>query len=138
MANTVRMTLIFKGEVKQMSEMKVDWQEVDERNPQGYLELNNGQRVVHGPIKSVKMNDSDMVIIELEWAAEAKLSGMGLPDEWTAIESDKPFIIPNGVPFTIQDTPEKGQRIMFHGMNILYFDKVEGLDPKKVRGLELT
>jgi len=122
-----------------MSEQKFDWQEVVERNPQGYMELNDGKKVVHGPVESIKINDSDMVVIILKWAAEATLSGVGLPGDWIATKENKPFTFPNLlVPFVIDDTPEKGQRVRFNGTNILYFDQVDGLDPKRVKGLNLT
>ncbi len=118
--------------------MKVDWQEVVKREPKGYVELNNGERVLHGPIESVKINGNNMVVIILKWFAKVSLGCHGLPEgDWEVAENE-PIIFPNSiVPFVIENTPEKGDRVRFKGTNILYFNKVDGLDPSKVRGLEL-
>jgi hypothetical protein len=115
---------------------KVDWQEIVDKKPKGYLELQNDQHVVHGPIESVELGDDDIVIIKLKWTAEMKKEN-GIPTfEWKAM-TNKPFAFPNlTVPFVIEETPEKGPRVRF-GLNILYLNAVEGLDPATVEGLEL-
>jgi hypothetical protein len=121
--------------------MRHDWKEAVERNPKGYVELNNGKEALHGPVESVKIDDMDFVAINVKWAAKIKLGEMGLPSgEWEAVSST-PMVIalfPNfAVPFEFEDTPEKGPRVRF-GLNILYLDEVEGLDPSKVKGLYPT
>ena len=120
-----------------MSEEKYDWQEVVDRNPQGYVEFNDGKKATHGPIKSIKIDEADMVVIELKWAAEVSLSKVGLPDgDWVAVKENNPIVFPNLlVPFVIEDTPIKGPRVRFRALNILYFNPVEGLDPSRVKGL---
>ena len=120
--------------------MQVDWQEVVDRKPKGYLELNNGERVIHGPIEDIAIDESDFVVITLKWAARMELNG-GIPSgRWVvAEEKDKEAIIPNlVVPFVIEDTPNKGPRVRFAGTNILYFNEVEGLNPARVEGLVIS
>jgi hypothetical protein len=58
----------------------------------------------------------------------------GIPNgEWVAASSE-PVIFPNlMVPYEEEST-EKGPRIRF-GLNILYLNEVESLDPARVRGL---
>jgi len=120
--------------------MQVDWQEVVDRKPKGYLELNNGERVIHGPIESIVIDGSDFVVITLKWAARMELND-GIPGGgWrVAEEKDKKAIFPNlVVPFVIEDTPSKGPRMRFAGANILYFNEVEGLNPARVEGLVIS
>jgi hypothetical protein len=121
----------------QQTELKTDWKEVVELNPQGYLELNDGKRVVHGPIKSIEIDKVDYVLIELEWAATIALGDLGIQQgDWEVIKPLEPVIFENfTVPFLIEDTPEKGPRVRFAGLNILYINKVEGIDPSKVKGM---
>ena len=120
--------------------MQVDWQEVVDRKPKGYLELNNGERVIHGPIEDIAIDESDFVVITLKWAARMELND-GIPGGgWrVAEEKDKKAIFPNlVVPFVIEDTPGKGPRVRFAGANILYFNEVEGLNPARVEGLVIS
>ena len=120
--------------------MQVDWQEVVDRKPKGYLELNNGERVIHGPIEDIAIDESDFVVITLKWAARMELND-GIPGGgWrVAEEKDKKAIFPNlVVPFVIEDTPNKGPRVRFAGANILYFNEVEGLNPARVEGLVIS
>ena len=121
-----------------MSETKFDWQEVVERKPRGYLELNDGKKAVHGPIESVEINDDDIVVIKLKWSAEISLGEHGIPEgNWIAIEN-QPIVFPSLIaPFVIENTPEKGERVRFNNTNILYFNKIDGLDPSKVEGLKV-
>lgn len=123
-----------------MPEMKVDWSEVVEKKPQGYVELNNGEIATHGPLESIEIDDNDLVVIKLRWRAEVKLGPPpGLPiEDWRAVANDEPIIFPNFmVPFVIENTQSKGPRVRFAGTSILYIDKVEGLDPRRVVGLAL-
>ena len=77
-----------------MFEIKMDWQEVVERNPQGYLELNNGKTVLYGPLKSIEIDNG--VVIMLKWTAQATLSEIGRPDDnWTLLEDNKPILFQN-------------------------------------------
>jgi hypothetical protein len=120
------------------SEVRTNWAEVVTLNPQGYVEMNDGKRLVHGPIKGIEIDGTDNVLIELEWAATCLLGATGLPvsDEWQLVTPLQPVVFPNFVvPFLIEDTPEKGPRVRFGGLNILYINKIEGLDPAKVKGL---
>lgn len=115
-----------------------DWEEVVAMKPQGYVEIQDprAQIVIHGPIESISVDENDFVQIRLKWAA--KMGAMGTPTfmEWVNSPENKTMSFPNlVVPFVIEDTPEKGRRVRF-GFNILYIDPVEGLDPKKVEGLE--
>lgn len=122
--------------------MRHDWNEVVERNPRGYVELNNGKEVVHGPIESVLIDHFDFVNIRVKWAAKIKLGQYGIPSgEWEAVSSAPILLMsfPNFVaPFEIEDTPEKGPRVRFAGLNILYFDEIGSLDPSRVKGLQVA
>ncbi len=120
--------------------MQVDWQEVVDRQPKGYVELSDGKRVIHGPIENMQINEGDFVVINLKWVARAELDKVGLPSgSWKVAEDrEKAVVFPNiVVPYVIEDTPEKGPRVRFAGRNILYFNEVDGLDPSKVEGLVL-
>lgn len=122
-----------------MPEEQFDWQLVVDRKPRGYLELNDTKWVVHGPVESVAITDNDFVEIKLKWGAKAVLGPYGIPSgDWEAIpDGELTVSFPNlVVPFVIEQTPEKGERVRYAFANILYFDPVEGLDPAKVRGLD--
>lgn len=115
-----------------------DWQKVVDREPKGYLELNDGKRILHGPIESILITGEDFVEIRLKWAATITLSNHNLPiGKWQrASEENKTVLFPNlVVPFEFEQTPEKGPRVRF-GFNILYLNEVEGLDPSKVEAME--
>ena len=118
---------------------RFDWEEVVAMKPRGYVEIQDSKAktVIHGPIESILVDKDDFVQIQLKWAA--KMGAMGTPTfmKWVNSPENKTMSFPNlVVPFVIEDTPEKGKRIRF-GFNILYINPVEGLDPKKVEGLEL-
>ncbi len=119
---------------------EVDWTQVVERKPRGYVELNDGKRAMHAPIESIEINETDSVVITFKWCAEVELGPpLGLPiGEWRLIVNE-PLIFPNFmVPYEIEDTPTKGPRVRFSGTNILYFSAdAEGLDPARVVGLQL-
>ncbi|PCI29835.1 hypothetical protein COB55_01295 [Candidatus Wolfebacteria bacterium] len=121
-----------------MSETKCDWQEVVDRSPRGYVEMNDGKRALYGPIESIVVDECDFVTIILKWSAEMTLGKCGIPTgEWTAVENN-PIVFPNFiVSFTIDRMPEKGDRVLFGGFNILFFDKIEKVRPEDVKGLEL-
>ena len=120
-----------------MTEMMFDWRRVAEREPKGHLELQTEKMVIHGPVESLKVNEDDMVVITLKWAARsAPLDKPGF-GKWKNSPEDREVIFPNVVvPYVIESTPEKGERVRF-GLSMLYFDAVEGLDPARVQGLEL-
>jgi hypothetical protein len=116
-----------------------DWKRVVNLNPKGYLELNNGKRVIHGPIESIQITNTNDVEIRLKWAATIELNQSCLPiGSWRkGPDNSKIVIFPNFViPFEIEETPEKGPRVRF-GTNILYIDEIKGLDPKRVEGLNI-
>ncbi len=120
--------------------MKLDWNEVVELDPKGYVELNDGNTAIHGPLESIEINEMDFVEIRLKWRAEVPLGDPpGLPQgEWKVAANDEPIIFPNFVvPFVIERTPDKGPRVRFNNTNILYIESVEGVDPSRVEGLEV-
>lgn len=114
-----------------------DWQEVVDLQPKGYLEIQNSEAVIHGPIESILIDAFDVVRIKLKWAA--KMGTLGTPTfmKWESLPKDIEIVFPNlVVPFVFENTPSKGKRVRF-GINILYIDKVAGLDPSLVKGLEV-
>jgi hypothetical protein len=120
--------------------MKLDWNEVIELTPKGYVELNDGKTATHGPLESIRINDEDWVEIRLKWRAQVPLGGpAGLPQgNWKVAPNDEPIMFPNLViPFVIEPTPFKGPRVRFGTTNILYIEPIEGLDPSQVEGLKL-
>lgn len=121
--------------------MELDWQAVIDRNPRGYVELNDGKWLIHGPIQSIELDaQTDFVRIKLHWAARVDLNEARVPaGDWeVAPDTARVIEFPNlAVPFVIEPTPEKGLRVRFASLNILYIDPVKGLDPKRVRGLQL-
>ena len=116
-----------------------DWQEVVSQDPKGYVELNDGKRLLHGPIKSIRITTTgiDFVEIRLKWTARMPLAKSGLRDgEWEAVPNNL-ITFPNlAVPFLIESMPGKGKRVRF-GLNLLYFDDIPGVDPRLVKGLEI-
>ena len=89
-----------------------DWNDVVEMKPKGYLELNNGEQAVHGPLESIVVDDMDWVVITLKWRAVIPLvGGIGAPDfsvGWKVADNSEPFRMPNFVmPFIVEPTPEK-------------------------------
>jgi len=120
-----------------------DWHQVVGLNPKGYLELNNGEEALYGPIQSVTINeDLDFVELRLKWAAKRPLENTGVPrGDWVPV-SGEPFMVasfPNFVvPFVFETTPSKGPRIRFGPMSMLYIEDVSKLDPAEVKGLVLT
>lgn len=115
-----------------------DWEEVAQRNPKGYAEFQNEERILHGPIESVSVDERDVVHIKLKWAAISAPLGKPGFGEWRNAPEKKEVVFPNlVVPFVFEPTPSKGERVSF-GFNVLYLGNVEGLDPAKVEGLDLT
>lgn len=113
-----------------------EWHFAEELEPKGYCELNNGTTIMHGPVKSLTIDDDDMVVLELEWAAVCRLNAIGMPQgEWQLLPGQHKVAFPNHtVPFEIEDTPEKGQRIRF-GLNIIYVTEQTTMDPAKLPSL---
>jgi hypothetical protein len=118
-----------------------DWGIVADLQPRGYAEIHSTHenRIFHGPIKEVRVNEADMVELHFHWLATARVGSLGLPEsEWEVAPSDlNPMVFPNViVPYRIENTPTKGYRVRF-GLSILYLGDVKGLDPSKVKGLAL-
>src|SRR3989344_6078477 len=120
-----------------MTEMMFDWRRVAEREPKGYLELRTEKMVIHGPVESLKVNEDDMVVITLKWAARsAPLDKPGF-GKWKNSPEDREVIFPNVVvPYVIETTPEKGERVRF-GLSMLSSGAGEGLAPAGGGGLGL-
>lgn len=121
--------------------METNWNIIAEKNPQGYVELNSGREAIYGPIDTVNVTGEDWVELKVKWVIKRQLGDMGIPiSEWQVV-SNMPTNIaefPNHmVPFEIEETPNKGLRARF-GLNIIYFDPVEKVDPSKVNGLQLA
>ena len=115
-----------------------DWQIVVDRKPKGYVEINNGKTCVHGPLKDINIDLDDFVTIELKWAAKIELAEFGVPSgEWEAHDTMS-FRFPNlAVPFVIEDTPHKGERVRWGVGSLIYFGEVEdNVDPTKIKGLK--
>ncbi len=122
-------------------DLHYDWEEAVRLQPKGYCEIQDQARglVYHGPVDKVVVDDgSDMVTITLKWVAKMGMPGRPGFGEWEkAPDEAKTIAFPNLiVPFTVEETPEKGKRLRF-GYNLIYLTEVEGVDPKKVKGLEL-
>ena len=114
-----------------------DWQLVVQAFRRGYLELNDGRVVLHGPIHSVRMGLGGNFVIELKWAARVATGPGGLPrGEWE-VESMPTVVIPTFFGYVVEDTPEKGLRVRFAEISLLYLDAESGLDPARVKGLVL-
>ncbi len=119
-----------------LGEEEFDWSRVIALAPQGYLELNDRVRVIHGPIASMSIDEMDWVVITLKWAARMPYPGQLGCGTWKSSPEDKTVRFPNFMlPFVVELTPEKGPRVRFAATNILYFSNVPGLDPSKVEGL---
>ncbi|MFA6475857.1 MAG: hypothetical protein WCV68_00425 [Candidatus Paceibacterota bacterium] len=115
-----------------------DWAEVVKRNPKGDFEFQgNGNTVLRGPVKSITLSDEGLVSIDLWWAAEMPVMGEEGFGIWHA-SNKRHFGFPNfALPYVIEDTPEKGERIRF-GISLIYLERLEGentLDVRKVNGL---
>ena len=116
-----------------------DWEIVGPLNPTGYAELRSadGKTLFHGPVKEIRVNDSDFVEVHFHWLAMVPLSEIGFPDgDWEAAPPEaNPLVFPNlMLPFQFEETPGKGPRIRF-GLNIIYLDAVSKLQPADVKGL---
>ena len=123
------------GNRKFTGETECDWQRVVDLAPKGYVEFNDGNTVIHGPLESIEVDEIDMVVITLKWAARMpypRKPGFG---KWSNSPENRVKRFPNlMVPFKIKNTPEKGPRVQF-GLNILFVDEVQSLDPAQVEGL---
>ncbi len=118
--------------------MEHDWNLVAERKPKGYIELNNLEEAIYGPIESLSVDDSDFVVIKVRWSIKRKLGEHGIPPgDWEVI-SNVPCILvlfPNLIiPFEIEETPNKGPRVRFRS-NVLYFNDVHKVYVSDVEGL---
>jgi hypothetical protein len=114
-----------------------DWREIVNKKPRGYLELQNEFGILHGPVQNIEIDEENLVCINLKWAAFMFYRDGTPTKRWQALPSKKPITFPNmKVPFVIEETPGKGQCARF-GLNVLYFDPVEGVDPSQVEGMDL-
>ena len=122
--------------------MEIDWNIVVDKKPQGYVALNDGRVEVYGPVQAVNVDDNGTVHIETKWAIKRGLGEFGIPvTQWEVVSNTPTDFIqfPNlVVPFVIEDTPDKGPRVRFGGLHILYFNDVHKVDPSKVEGLRLA
>lgn len=104
-----------------------DWQKVVDLDPRGYVELNDHKKIIHGPIERVSIDKNDLVHIKMLWAATIDLAPLGIPkfgSVWQKAEGDD-LILPNLlIPFVIEQTPQKGDRIRF-GLNLIYIDPIK-------------
>ncbi len=117
-----------------------DWRKIVALKPKGYVEFQDYEEkiVYHGPLESVKYEyDRDTVWVKLKWVAQMGLPGNPDYGNWVrAPDNKKCFPIPNRVvPYVIEDTPEKGKRVLFNYYQIMYIDKIKGIDPDKVKDL---
>lgn len=103
---------------------QTNWQPVLDRLPRGYAEFNDRETVLHGPVQSLRASDDgQLLIVRTEWAAIMTLKN-GIPTGPWRVFSREPIDLqrfPNGVPYEIESTPEKGERVRF-GLNIIYFE----------------
>jgi len=110
-----------------MMEQKLDWREVVNLEPKGYIELNDQKNLVHGPVESVTIDENDLVHIKMAWAGTKPLIPPGIPDpnaDWKKAKDDE-VVFPNlAVSFVVESTPDKGDRVRF-GQNIIYIEPVE-------------
>lgn len=121
-------------------EQHFDWREVVGLQPKGYMETQEAVsgRIIHGPVESVSIDEDDFVHIKLKWAAETWAIGYPGFGGFKNSPDDIELIFPNLiVPFVFDDTPNKGRRVRFAVLNILYLQPVEGIDPSKVEGLHI-
>jgi hypothetical protein len=118
-----------------IEKMPCDWTEVVAMEPKGYVELNDGQRILIGPIESMWITPGDNVEIKLRWTARVKLDpSTGVPDgEFEAVPNEA-ILFPNiAVPYVLENEPGlKGLRIQF-GRNLLFLRESE-LDTSRIRG----
>ncbi len=118
-----------------MSAQRHDWNEVLEKFKKGYLESQDQEKgiVIHGQVKKIEINEMDWVVITLHWVAQMGLPGRNGFGNWIrGSEECLTISFPNFVvPFIIQDSPEKGERVLFSGTQILYLNFDSPLDPKK-------
>lgn len=122
-------------------DMHFDWNKVVEMNPRGYMEVQNIEKglVFHGPVDKIEITDEDFVRILYKWVAQNGTLESGKFGEWVkAPDEHKLLVFPNlMVPFRIENTLEKGKRIRFLSLNIIYIDDVHStVTPDKVKDLD--
>lgn len=109
-------------------EMQFDWQVIADKTPQGYLQMYPAEgRLIHAPVESLTINQGDNVVITTSWQAEVPVNSLGMPtSRWARRSTNDPITFPNLViPFTIQETPEKGPRVFFttqYGPGFIYLE----------------
>ena len=95
--------------------------------------------VYNGKIESIRITDGDNVEIKLRWIASMPYMGQDGFGTWTKVEDERMLtqLFPNlMVPYVIEDTPDKGERVRFGTANILYFEDRDNLDPSTIEGME--
>ena len=116
-----------------MPEIRADWQEVIDMDPRGYLQLNDGERLLHGPIENIRLYlRNSFVEIRLKWSAMAIIGGSDPGHGWRLVKNE-PVKFPNGVPFVIDDTM-KGKRVRFGDIHILYINECSAEIPSDLIG----
>ncbi len=96
--------------------------------------------VFNGPVESVFIDDKDFVHIRLRWVAQMPYPGHPGFGRWEkAPDNMLEIVFPNLViTYTIQQTNEKGDRVMFADGSLLYLeDRGMHLAPGQVEGLEV-
>ena len=121
-------------------DLKHDWEEVVGLNPQGDFEYQDEEslKILRGPVKQISIDEANQVVIELEWAGEMSRMGEEGFGKWS-VSRIKAFTFPNLlVPYVVESTPEKGNRIRF-GLSLIYIERLEGntLNASRVEGLQL-
>lgn len=114
--------------------MSIDWQEVIDLNPRGYCEIQDHEKgiVLHGPVESITLLDHDETVsIKMKWIAQMGLPGRPDFGKWVKAPIEKnEFIFPNYlIPFVVEPTEEKGDRIRFD-LNIIYIEPTEESDTR--------
>lgn len=109
-----------------------------DRKPTGYIQMNDGVHVYHGPVKSIIIDSDDNVYIEAKWLVKMNLGDHGVSVSRWEVDSNEPVLVisfPNLlVPFVYEESPEKGERVRF-GINIIYFEYLGEIGPDNVPGL---
>jgi hypothetical protein len=102
----------------------INWALIAELQPKGYCEIQDdkGKRVVHGPIETFTVKGNE-VHITLKWVAEMPLPGEEGFGTWVkGKEEDRVVLFPaNFVPYLMESTPEKGDRVRTPDGNFLMY-----------------
>ena len=119
-----------------------DWKIIADKSPQGYVELNDGEKVIYGPVESLRVDNEGWIELKVKWAIKRRLNEYAAPvDEKWEVVSNTPIILARflnfAVSYQIEDTGERGQRVQF-GMNVIYINNIQKVDPREVEGLHIA